>query len=402
LIELINNKTAELEPMLIDIRRHLHRNPELSGREVETAEYILGRLQEAGIDSKIIETDAGPAVIGSIISDESLETIAFRADMDALPVTDKKCTSYASKNCGIMHACGHDFHVTSTLGTAFLLAGLGKQIGVNLKFIFQPGEESVNSGAKALVKTGIMQGISSIFTIHAHPSLSAGQVGITYGAATAAIDSFRINIKGIGGHSARPHEAVDSIFIASQIINCLYSDVGRKFDPFDPVVISVGKISGGTASNVITENCEMEGTVRTFQQAIREKLRLVIDERVDSIAKSYGATAEAVWSCGSDPVINDHSLAKLCEDCAGNIIKQENVIRVTKPSMGAEDFSAYLSHAPGILIRVGTGGKNKTYPLHSCMFDIDESAISVAVGLLSSIACNYASFRANLKTIEEV
>ncbi len=389
-LESLKTVVNEFEPLLIDIRRYLHQYPELSGQEINTANYIHARLQEAGIEAEIINTEAGPAVIGYIHSEKNQETIVFRADMDALPVTDKKTKSYASKVKGVMHACGHDFHTTVVLGTALTLAKLKNELNVNLKFIFQPSEEVSNSGADALTRMGVMDDVDAIFTIHALPTLQTGKIGIKYGMVAAAVDFFKLTVKGRSGHSARPNEAIDAIFVASHILNCLYSDIARQFNPVDPFVISVGKIQGGTASNIIAETCEIEGTVRTFEPDMRDKILDLIKERSIHHARAYGASVEFENYNGNPPVINDVTLARLTEDSASGIIGAENIERISKPSLGADDFASYLSYAPGMLIRVGTGGEGASYPLHSTMFDIDERAIAITVKILSSVAINFS------------
>jgi len=387
--ERINEKVKELESQLVDMRRHLHQYPELSGHEVKTSNYVNNKSLAAGLESEIISTEAGPAVVAYIRADSANATVALRADMDALPVDDKKDVPYASKNQGVMHACGHDFHTTSVFGAALVLEGLKKELDINVKFIFQPAEEGSKSGAEALVKAGIMNDVDAILTVHAMPTLPAGKVGVRYGAITSAVDYFRIKVKGVGGHSSRPDKAVDSIFAASRIINALYADIPREFSPTLPIVIAVGKIQGGTAPNVISENCVIEGTVRTTDISVREKLHALIREKASNVARHYGANVEVEFESGSPPVINDSLLAKLVESTATSVIGEENVVNILKPSMGAEDFARYLDHTPGILIRIGTGGiKRADHALHSCLFDIDEKAIPVAVSVLSSTVFN--------------
>lgn len=397
LFEFVENKVNELEPLLIGIRRYLHQYPELSGQEYDTANYIESKLKGAGIETEILNTNAGPAVIGYLGRDKDKETIAFRSDMDALPLIDHKNKPYSSKNEGAMHACGHDFHMVSVLGTALVLASIINKLDINIKFIFQPAEEIPKSGAEALVKMGVMDGVNSIFTIHALPTLEAGKIAVKYGTVGAAIDFFKLAIKGSGGHSARPHAAIDSIFIASQILNSIYSDISRMFDPLDPVVISVGKIKGGSAPNIIADSCEVEGTVRSFDQNLSDKVQLLLRERIAHLAKTYGANTEVEWHRGTPFGVNDMTLAKLTEDSAAAIIGAESVEKNTKPSMGADDFAQYLFYAPGMLIRIGTGGEDATYPLHSNLFDINEKAIAVAVKVLSTIAVNFSNSKLYLQ-----
>ncbi len=389
MLEKIVEKTDNLENLLINIRRYLHQNPELSSRENNTANYIHKMLFEAGLESGIVQTPVGPAAIGYLKVDESKETIAFRADMDALPVTDSKVKAYSSKNHGVMHACGHDFNMTCILGTALVLAAVKEQLDVNVKFIFQPAEESPEGGSEALIKERVMDGVDVIWTIHALPTLPAGKIGIRYGPITSATDAFTITVNGKAGHSARPNRAVDAIFAANQIINSLYSSLPRSIDPLNPFVISIGKIHAGTAANIIADHCEMEGTARTFDLETREKMYELIKQRAYTIAQAYGARVDVKWSLGPPPVINDRVLTYLTQTTASMLIGEENVIKIQKPSMGAEDFSRYLKFAPGMLVRIGTGGEESSYPLHSSLFDVDEKAIVIAVKLLAGTCVNF-------------
>lgn len=387
----IETKVKELEPLLIEIRRYLHQNPELSGKEYNTTSFLNQKLQEYGINSKIIETDAGPAVIANIGNNKNKKTIALRADIDALPLDEPNNFPYCSKANGIMHACGHDFNMASVLGAGFLLKTMENEINTNIKLVFQPSEESALGGALAVVKTGELKDIDAILTVHANPSIDTGKIGIKSGAITAAIDMFNIKVKAAGGHSARPHLATDAIFTVNKIVDMLYSHITRCFDPITPIVLSVGKINGGTASNIIADSCQIEGTLRTLDNKIRSKIKTMIGEKVEKLAKIYDTEAIVEWREGPSPVYNDEQLSKLVLLTANNIIGSDNIIIIDEPSMGAEDFSAYLDKTPGMLIRIGTGGQNCCHPLHSCQFKIDENAISVAVKILTASVLNYSS-----------
>lgn len=390
--DFVESKVKELESKLIEIRRYLHENPELSGQEFNTANYINTNLLNAGIKAEIIPTDSGPAVIATIGTDAINPTIAFRADIDALPLSENTKKPYTSKISGVMHACGHDFNMVSVLGTGFVLQSFLSTLNVNVKLIFQPSEESTLGGASDLIKHGIMDKVKAIFTIHSLPTLEAGKIGIIKEAATASIDSFKIKITGKSGHSARPHESIDSIFIANQIMNDLYSTASRNFNPLIPIVFSIGKIQGGTAANIISGDCLLEGTVRTFSPTVRKNIESLVKLKAAQIAVLHGAIANIEWINGSSSVFNNQKLYDLTKKSAQEFLEQENITELREPSMGAEDFSEYLISAPGMLIRIGTGGENCYYPLHSSNFDINESAIGVSVKLLSKIALNYCNF----------
>jgi amidohydrolase len=389
MIEKIYRNVDQIEEELIKLRRLFHENPELSGKEYGTARVLLKKLVELGIDAKIIETDAGPGVLAILVGKKKSPMVAFRADMDGLPLMDKKICSYASKVPGVMHACGHDFNMTVVLGLAKALVPFKDELEGSIKFIFQPSEESSEGGASYILRSGIMENVNAIWTIHALPDLPVGKIGIRYGAITSATDSFKILIKGKSGHSARPHTAIDAIFIANQLLNSLYSYIRMRFDPRQPFVFTIGKIAGGSAPNIIAGEVEMEGTVRIFDQVIRNEIPEIIRDLSEDMAKAFMAEAFVDWHFGAPPVINDEDLTRLTEGCAGRLLGDDGVVIISRPSMGAEDFSRYLWHAPGMLIRVGTGGENTSYPLHSSMFDVDEKAIATSVKLLSSVTLSY-------------
>ncbi|MEI7473542.1 MAG: amidohydrolase [bacterium] len=390
MIEDIKKFTAEIEQEIINIRRHLHQNPELSGEEHKTAEYISNILTKNSIKHELTVLEAGPVVIAEIHKSSELKTIAFRADMDALPLIECTDKPYCSKAHGVMHACGHDFNVASVLGTAIILNKIKDKIDLNIKFIFQPKEEKSESGAKAIVKAGLIKNIDAIWAIHAYPCLEAGKIGIRYGVTTASADIFEIEVIGKGGHSARPHQCIDSIYIMNKIINDFYSEISRKFDPIKPVIFTVGQITGGTAANIISEKCKCTGTVRTFEESIRKELMVYINKKASETAALYGATTHINWTYGPPSVINDEKLASITEKTATELIGASNTVILNEPSMGAEDFALYLEQTPGVLLRIGTGGNDCHHPLHSCYFDINEHSIPVTINLLSFIAVSYS------------
>ncbi len=385
MLEKLCQRVDSLKDTFIGFRRHIYKYPDLSTQEYATTSFIIKKLNEAGIQAKQINTTSGPAVVADIISDENAETIAIRADIDALPIQDKIQTPYKSTKNGIKHACGHDFNAAVIFSTAYTLAPFIKDFGINLRCIFQPAEEVAQSGANALVKKGVLEGVSSILAVHACPDYDAGKIGMKAGALTAGVDVFTIVVHGSGGHSARPHESVDPILITNQIVSYLYSSVFRNFDPFETTVLSIGKVSSGTAPNIIPENCILEGTIRSFDIKIRKEMMELITEKVIGIARANDGDATVKWDQGPAPVLNDPHLTKVIEYSAAELLGIENTISIKKPSMGAEDFSFYLEKVPGALIRIGTAGENANYPLHNPNFDIDESAINIAVKLLCNV-----------------
>jgi amidohydrolase len=258
----IRSIVDNLAPRLIEIRRHLHAHPELSGQEYQTAAYIAGVLSAAGLQTQ--ESVGKTGVIGELTgTGTDARLLAIRTDMDALPIVERTGLAFSSRNEGVMHACGHDVHTTVGLGTAMVLAQLREELPGKMRFIFQPAEE-IAQGAAWMVDDGAMEGVDSIFSLHVFPSIPAGSVGVRYGALTAAADDLEITIIGESGHGARPHEAIDAIWIASQVITSLQQAIGRTQNPLRPIVLTIGKISGGRAHNIIADRVVMTGTVRSL------------------------------------------------------------------------------------------------------------------------------------------
>lgn len=390
MLEKFNQFVNSIESELIETRRHLHQYPELSGQEHETAKFVAKQLDNLPIGYKIVETEAGPGVIATLKGKKDSPMIAFRADMDGLPMNDKKLCSYSSKHQGAMHACGHDFNMTSLIGLARTLSQYKDDLEGSVRFIFQPSEENASkSGATYIVKLGVMDDVDAIWTIHALPDLPAGTIGVRHGAITSAVDIFKITVQGKEGHSSRPYNAIDAVYVASQVVNALYGYAYRQFDPRKSLAFAIGNIKGGSAPNIIAETVEMEGTARMFDEEIRRDLPDVVSRISRGVAQSYGADCLVEWFYGPPAVVNDHELARITQECATELLGEDNVINISMPSMGSEDFSKYLWKVPGMLVRVGCGGENSSYPLHNSLFDIDESIIASTVKLLSQITLKY-------------
>ncbi|MEP0856428.1 M20 family metallopeptidase [Trichocoleus sp. DQ-U1] len=388
----IKDIAEKLAPRLIEIRRHIHAHPELSGQEYQTAAYVAGVLSSCGLH--VQEAVGKTGVIGELKGqgiDERL--LAIRTDMDALPIVERTSLEYASRLPGIMHACGHDVHTTVGLGTAMILSQLGEALPGDVRFLFQPAEE-IAQGAGWMVADGVMQNVSAIMSVHVFPSISAGSVGIRYGALTAAADDLEIIIKGESGHGARPHEAVDAIWIAAQAIASLQQAISRTQNPLRPVVLTIGKIEGGRAPNVIADHVRLLGTVRSLHPETHASLPQWIEQIVCNICKTYGATCEVNYRRGVPSVQNDSALTQLVETAAKEAWGSDRVQILLEPSLGAEDFSMYLEHAPGTMFRLGVGYPDrKNYPLHHPQFEVDESAIITGVVTLAYAVCKYWQHR---------
>jgi len=383
----IKDLAEALKPRLIEIRRHIHSHPELSGQEYETAAYVAGVLSSCGI---VVQKAIGKTgVIGELVGRTDDRLVAIRTDMDALPITERTKLEFASCQAGIMHACGHDVHTTVGLGTAMLLSQLGEVLPGNIRFLFQPAEE-IAQGAGWMVEDGAMNDVSAIFSLHVFPSIPAGSVGIRYGALTAAADDLEIIIMGESGHGARPHEAIDAIWIASQVITTLQQAISRTQNPLRPMVLTIGQISGGRAPNVIADQVRLSGTVRSLHPETHANLPDWIEKIVGNICQTYGATYQMNYRRGVPSVQNDLALTQLLEASAKEAWGSDRVQILPEPSLGAEDFAVYLQKAPGTMFRLGVGFRDKqNYPLHHPQFEVDESAIVTGVVTLAYAIYQY-------------
>jgi amidohydrolase len=388
MLDRIRSIATELTPRLIEIRRHLHAHPELSGKEYQTAAYVAGVLSAAGLHTQeaIGKTGLVAELTGAGTDDRLL---AIRTDMDALPIIEHTGLAFSSKNSGVMHACGHDVHTTVGLGTAMILAQLGLELPGKTRFIFQPAEE-IAQGAAWMVADGVMQDVNSIFSLHVFPSIPAGSIGIRYGALTAAADDLDITIIGEAGHGARPHEAVDAIWIAAQVITGLQQAISRTQNSLRPIVLTIGTISGGRAHNIIADRVELSGTVRSLHPETHATLPAWIEQIVTDICRTYGATCQVNYRRGVPSVQNDIALTQILESSARAAWGNDRVQILPEPSLGAEDFAVYLQHAPGTMFRLGVGRSDtKNYPLHHPQFMVDESAIITGVVTMAYAAYQY-------------
>ncbi|MDJ0511458.1 MAG: M20 family metallopeptidase [Crocosphaera sp.] len=384
----IKTLAEDLAPRLIEIRRHLHAHPELSGQEYQTAAYVSGVLSSCGIHVR--EAVGKTGVVGNLEGNGTKKGIlAIRTDMDALPIEERTKLDFASCKPGVMHACGHDVHTTIGLGTAMILSQLKGELPGNIRFLFQPAEE-IAQGASWMVQDGAMRDVESIFGVHVFPSLPARSVGIRYGALTAAADDIEIFIQGESGHGARPHEAVDAIWLASQVITTLQQAISRTQNPLRPLVLTIGQITGGRAPNVIADQVRMAGTVRSLHPETHANLPQWIEGIIANVCNAYGAKYEMNYRRGVPSVQNDLNLTQILESASREAWGNDLVEILPEPSLGAEDFSLYLEHAPGTMFRLGVGYDNKeNHPLHHPLFEVDESAIITGVVTLAYGACKY-------------
>ncbi len=384
----IKEITDTLAPRLIEIRRHIHAHPELSGQEFQTAAYVAGVLSSCGLH--VQEAVGKTGVTGNLPGNgQDSRILAIRTDMDALPIEERTDLEFASRKPGIMHACGHDVHTTVGLGTAMVLAQIAKHLPGNVRFLFQPAEE-IAQGASWMVQDGAMRDVNAIFGVHVYPSIPARSVGIRYGALTAAADGIEIFIQGESGHGARPHEAVDAIWIAAQVITMLQQAISRTQNPLRPMVLTIGQISGGRAPNVIADRVRMAGTVRSLHPETHANLPQWIEGIVANLCHTYNATYEINYRRGVPSVQNDTFLTQLLESACREAWGSDRVQILTESSLGAEDFALYLEHAPGTMFRLGVGSPDKhNYPLHHPQFEVDESSIVTGVVTLAYATYKY-------------
>ena len=375
----LKEKIAGMRDWLIEIRRTIHSHPELGFEEVETSKLISAWLERFGLDVK--KGVAKTGVVGLLRGGESGKTVALRADMDALPIDEATGVPYASKIKGKMHACGHDAHVTILLGVAKFFSSIRDQVKGNIKWIFQPGEEGF-AGGRMMVEEGVLDDpkVEGVFAAHVFPFLSTGKVGITEGEAMASSDKFTLRIIGKGGHGAYPHVTRDPILAAGHVITQIQSIVSRNVNPLDSAVVSFGAVHGGRAYNVIPDEVELSGTVRSLNPQVREELKSRIEQITRGVVLSLGMDYRYEFEYGYPVLINDPQMSRLVISACSKEIGKENM-EILPPSMGAEDFAYYLEKCPGAIFRLGVRNEEKglIQPHHSALFDIDEEVLPFGV-----------------------
>ncbi|MCP8968563.1 amidohydrolase [Ectobacillus ponti] len=371
-------------------RRHLHQNPELSFQEERTSQFVYDTL--CTFEGLTVTRPTSCSVMAILRSGRPGKTIALRADMDALPLQEETGAEYASRVPGVMHACGHDGHTAILLETARILAGMRQQISGEIRFFFQHAEEQYPGGAEEMVRAGVMDGVDAVFGLHLMSGLETGKIGIAYGPMMAAPDVFQIEVQGKGGHAARPEETIDPIAVGMQIVNNLQHIVSRATGAFDQRVVSVTQFHAGTADNIIPDTASIMGTVRCFRQELREEADELIGRIANGIAAAHGASCTYQYRYGYRPVVNDHRMTALVEKVAGSLAGRAAVVTVP-PSMGGEDFSAFLQKAPGCFFKLGSGnaGKGTNYPHHHPRFDIDEEALPLGVEMFVHLICRLSA-----------
>ncbi len=389
LIQKIKSLSEDYFEEIREIRRHIHANPELSFEEHNTAAYIEQKLTEFGIQG--IERIANTGITFCLDGNGNGKTIALRADIDALPITENNDKPYRSQNEGVMHACGHDVHTASLLGVTKILNELKDSWQGTIKFIFQPAEEKSPGGASILIKEGILKNPKpeKILGQHVMPLIDAGKVGFRKGKYMASADEVYLTVKGKGGHAAMPENFIDPIAITSQIIVALQQIVSRFANPKMPTVLSFGKIEGGTVTNIIPDKVKVEGTFRTFNEEWRKEALHKIQSIATNIAESMGASCEVKFAPGYPFLINHEDYTERNINAAKEYLGAENVEELDL-WMAAEDFASYSHHVDACFYRLGTRNEEKgiTSGVHTPTFDIDENALKTGMGLMAYLAIN--------------
>jgi amidohydrolase len=392
--EKIKNISNEIFHKLVSIRRDIHMNPELAFEEYRTADLIHKYLKDLSIEHSTQIAKTG--IVGIIPGRHPGKTIALRADMDALPVNEENDIDYKSRIPGKMHACGHDVHITCLLGAAEILKRLQDDLCGNVKLIFQPAEEGVG-GALPMIEEGILDhpSVDACVAAHAWSDVPVGKVLVKYGPIMASPDEFEIIIKGKGSHGAMPHTAVDPIIIGCQVVNALQTIVSRRFDPLDPIALSICYFHAGTCENVIPDNAVIKGTVRTFDIELRKKAANLIEEITSGIVKSMGGEYEFLFKYLYPPTVNDKKITDILAQSASKIIGNQNIMWGDRPSMGGEDFAYFAERVPSTYFRLGCGNPEKglIHPIHNSKFDVDEECIKIGAAILAQCAMDYTGMK---------
>jgi amidohydrolase len=381
--QIIKERSSEL----ISLRRELHSHPELSHKEYETTSMLAATLEDIGFEVEVREEGTGfyADLVPDDYDPEVDPTVAIRTDIDALPIRELNEVPYVSQSEGVMHACGHDVHMTTATGAGIAMHEIREHLNGRLRLLYQHAEEVSPGGAVEMVSFGALDGVDAILALHCDPELEVGRVGLRRGHLTAAFDRFHIKVVGKSGHGARPHHCVDPVRVASQLANALYQIPGQYFDSRDPVVLSIGSLHAGDTPNVIPEEAVLQGTVRTLSHEARVRIEPLLQKIAGGICMGHGASFELEIEHGAPSVVNDPKIIDVIEQVSERVVGETGIYEIPLPSMGGEDFAYYLQHTPGAMFRLGTAGPGPRarHFLHSAKFDIDERAIGIGARILS-------------------
>jgi amidohydrolase len=394
-VEQIAAEVEAMKPRLVEMRRDFHQHPELSNREERTSRIVAERLRALGLD-EVRTNVAKHGVVGLLKGAKPGPVVALRADLDALPINETLDVPYKSLIPGVKHACGHDAHTTIALGVAELLSKMRNEIHGSVKFLFQPAEEGPpageEGGALLMIKEGALENPrpSAIFGLHTTPETETGMIGFRAGPAQASADVFTITLRGKTAYAAWPNKGIDTIIVAADCVTALQSIKSRRIDAFEPVIITIGTIHGGRTPHVIAEEVKLEGTVRTFNEDVRNQIEQLIRQTLTGVTSAYGATFDLDYKHLTTVVYNDPKLVDESLPSIRSAVGDKNVFQFPQ-RMGAEDFSYYEKVVPGFFLRLGSGNKTKgiTAESHSAAFDIDEDCLVAGVKVMSILALDY-------------
>lgn len=367
-------EAERLFPEAVELRRALHRIPEEGLKEHKTSAFVADYLGKLGLDD-IRTKVAVTGVVATLKGAAPGPTIAIRADMDGLPITEQTGLAFKSEHEGWMHGCGHDCHTAGLLITAKLLSGMREELAGTVKFLFQPAEEGPG-GALRMIEEGALDGVDFVIGSHVWGEYQPGQVALLEGPMFAAPDIIDIEIKGVGGHAAAPHEAVDTVPVMAAIVSALQTIVSRRIDPVMPCVVTIGTVNAGYRHNVIADRCHLTGTVRTFDKKVQDIVRRSISELVEGIASAMGAKATVNYKELYPALVNDASVTAAMRELAAEMLGGQNVIKAA-PTMGGEDFSYFLQKVPGTFMFIGSANEGGKYSdmAHNPCFNVDERAL---------------------------
>jgi len=385
----IRGEVVDLKDELVALRRDFHMHPELGFQEVRTSKIVGDYLESLGLEVK--RGVGGTGVVGLLRDKGKGKTVMLRADMDALPVHELNDVSYKSQSDGVMHACGHDGHTAMLLIAAKILVKHKDEIKGNIKFVFQPCEETMPGGAKAMIDDGVLENphVNAAFGIHLTSSVPTGRIGIREGAMMAAGDKFVVDVMGKGGHGAKPHLTVDPIVISSYVIQALQTIVSREVNPIEAIVLTIGEIEGGTAFNVIPSDVRFTGTVRTFNESLHKEIPTRMERIIKGVCQAFRAQYKLDYQAGVPALVNDSAKAKLVKSIAEKVVGKEHI--VDYQTMGYDDVSYFLQEVPGAYYVIGSGNKDRgtDYPHHNPRFNIDEDSLPIGAEMHIRVALGF-------------
>ncbi|MFH1892782.1 MAG: M20 family metallopeptidase [Candidatus Zixiibacteriota bacterium] len=385
MVSTIDRLADKYFPFARKLRRQLHQHPEAAFEERETSKLLQDHLAPLGL--LITKKVASTGFTALLKGDPNGKVAALRADMDALPVNEETGLPYRSKIKGKMHACGHDAHMSIAVGTACILSDIRSDLKGSVKFIFQPAEETPPGGAIAMIEEGVLRSpdVDAIFGLHVDPDIPVGKIGIRDGVMMAGVVDFDLTVKGKGGHAARPDKCIDAIVVAANVVTQLQNIVSRRTDPLEPVVLTFGKISGGSARNVIAGEVTLSGTMRSLSSKTMARMKKLIENTCKHVTRASNAGFEIDYFTSYPPLINDESVNRYYRNAAQELYGKRSVVEIASPLMASEDFARFLEHIPGAMMRLGVRNSktDAIYPWHHNRFNIDEDAIGIGMAVCS-------------------